>query len=207
MADFREEFLGDVERRSNIDKTINKVAEASGYANEILDRVVSSYTKPLDEIMTSIKEEVVDQDIPAPIEIVEKYFIELSNCLYFIGEASEKLGLYDSISKAVAKEAYNNSYISDEIALDDKGKKRTVAELTALSENASIYEQTISDIYNKAYKTVKVKVAAGENMCNALSKILSRRMNEMQLSSVQPSTFTATGRQILNEGDMFNGRV
>lgn len=207
MTDFREELLSDIERRGNIDAAGNKVTEASNYAYEILEKVVNSYTSPLDEIMGAIKKEIVDQDIPAPIEAVEKYFIELSNCLYFIGEASEKLGLYDSISKAVAKEAYNNSYISDEIALDDKGKKRTVAELTALSENASIYEQTISDIYNKAYKTVKVKVAAGENMCNALSKILSRRMNEMQLSSVQPSTFTTTSRQILNEGDMFNGRA
>ena len=201
MSDFKEEFLSDVERMSKVDSAIAKVETSTTYANEILEKVVNSYTNSLDVIMKSIKDEIVEQSVPAPIELVEKYFIELSNCLYFISESAEKLGLYDSISKAVAKEAYNNSYTSDEIALDEKGKKRTVAELTALSENATIYEQTVSDIYNKAYKTVKVKVAAGENMCSALSKILSRRMNELQLSSIQPSTFTE--RKILNEGDVF----
>lgn len=199
MSNSKETLLSNAE--SAIDNTILKVNDASSYANEILNKVISSYTQPLDDIMLSIKREIVEKSIPAPVELVEKYFIELSNCLYFISEVAEKLGLYDSISKAVAKEAYNNSYINDEIALDDKGKKRTVAELTALSENATIYEQTVSDIYNKAYKTVKVKVAAGENMCSALSKILSRRMNELQLSSIQPSTFTE--RKILNEGEVF----
>ena len=194
--------FNDDKQREKIDESLVAVDNASGYAYEILDKVVSGYTKPLDDIMISIKEEIVDNDIPAPIELVEKYFIELSNCLYFIGESSEKLGLYDSISKAVAKEAYNNSYTNDEIALDDKGKKRTVAELTALSENAVIYEQTVSDIYNKAYKTVKVKVSAGENMCSTLSKIMSRRMSEMQLSSTQPATFNT--KKILNESVQTN---
>lgn len=171
------------------------------HAQNIIESVVKAYTGELDKIMCMIKTDIVDRNQPAAIETIEKYFLELSNCLYFIGQEAEKLGIYDSISKSVAKETFNNNYMSDEIALDDKGKKRTVAELTALAENASVYEQTVNDIYNKAYKIVKSKISSAENMCSALSKIMSRRMSEMQLSSMQPATFET--RKILNEDNIF----
>lgn len=184
-----------------LDTLTDSVAANVSYAKNIIDGVVKSYTGELDRIMCMIKTDIVDKQEPAPVEVVEKYFLELSNCLYFIGENAEKLGIYDSISKSVAKETFNNYYMDDTIATDEKGKKRTVAELTALAENASVYEQTVSDIYNKAYKTVKVKVSSAENMCSALSKIISRRMTELQLSSTQPATFET--RKILNEGEVF----
>lgn len=184
-----------------LDTLTDSVAANVSYAKNIIDGVVKSYTGELDRIMCMIKTDIVDKQEPAPVEVVEKYFLELSNCLYFIGENAEKLGIYDSISKSVAKETFNNYYMDDTIAVDEKGKKRTVAELTALAENASVYEQTVSDIYNKAYKTVKVKVSSAENMCSALSKIISRRMTELQLSSTQPATFET--RKILNEGEVF----
>lgn len=184
-----------------LDTLKDSVAANVSYAKNIIDGVVKSYTGELDRIMCMIKTDIVDKQDPAPVEVIEKYFLELSNCLYFIGENAEKLGIYDSISKSVAKETFNNYYMDDTIAVDEKGKKRTVAELTALAENASVYEQTVSDIYNKAYKTVKVKVSSAENMCSALSKIISRRMTELQLSSTQPATFET--RKILNEGEIF----
>ena len=187
-----------------LDTLTDSVAANVKHAKDIIDSVVKSYTGELDSIMCMIKTDIVDRTTPAPIEIIEKYFLELSNCLYFLGEESEKLGIYDSISKSVAKETFNNNYMSDELAFDEKGKKKTVAELTALAENASIYEQTVNDIYNKAYKTVKAKVSSAENMCSALNKIMSRRMSELQLSSTVPATFTTNpNKQILNEGEMF----
>lgn len=187
-----------------LDTLTDSVAANVKHAKDIIDSVVKSYTGELDRIMCMIKTDIVDKTTPAPIEIIEKYFLELSNCLYFIGEESEKLGIYDSISKSVAKETFNNNYMSDELAFDEKGKKKTVAELTALAENASIYEQTVNDIYNKAYKTVKAKVSSAENMCSALNKIMSRRMSELQLSSTVPATFTTNpNKQILNEGEVF----
>lgn len=184
-----------------LDTLTDSVAANVSYAKNIIDGVVKSYTGELDRIMCMIKTDIVDKQEPAPVEVIEKYFLELSNCLYFIGENAEKLGIYDSISKSVAKETFNNYYMDDTIATDGKGKKRTVAELTALAENASVYEQTVNDIYSRAYKTVKSKVSSAESMCNALSKIISRRMTEMQLSSTMPATFET--RKILNEGDVF----
>lgn len=185
-----------------LDEKIKTVENNVSYASKIIDETVSSYTCHLDTILAKIYNDIIEPSEPAPIEVIEKYFLTLSNNLYFIGEKVEKLGIYDSISKSVAKEAFNNFYMSDEISLDEKGKKRTVAELTALSENASIYEQTVNDIYNKVYKIVKAKISSAENMCGALSKVLSRRMSEMQLSSMQPATFET--KKILNESSETN---
>ena len=193
-------FLENLDK-DKLEKLTDSVSQNVSYADNIICGVVKAYTGELDRIMCMIKTDIVDKDQPATTEVIEKYFLELSNCLYFIGQEAEKLGIYDSISKSVAKETFNNYYMDDTIALDDKGKKRTVAELTALAENASIYEQTVNDIYNKAYKIVKSKVSSAENMCSALSKIMSRRMNEMQLSAMQPATFET--RKILNEGEIF----
>lgn len=185
-----------------LNEKIKNVEDNVNYASKIIDETVSSYTCHLDTILAKIYTDIIETSEPAPIEIIEKYFLTLSNNLYFVGEKVEKLGIYDSISKSAAKEAFNNFYMSDEISLDEKGKKRTVAELTALSENASIYEQTVNDIYNKVYKIVKAKISSAENMCGALSKVLSRRMSEMQLSSMQPATFET--KKILNESSETN---
>ena len=68
---------------------------------------------------------------------------------------------------------------------------------TANAETASLYDTTLSDVYNKAYKTLKNKISAAETMISTLSKILGHRMQESQLTTQQ------TERQILNESNIF----
>ena len=97
------------------------------------------------------------------------------------------------MSKNSYREVYNNKYLGLTDVGDSK-KKPTVAELTALSENEAQYEGIVNDIYAKAYKILKNKIEAATTMLNSISKIISKRMIEMQLNSVAPS-----GKQILNE--------
>ena len=66
--------------------------------------------------------------------------------------------------------------------------------MTAQAESAAQYEGIVNDIYAKAYKIVKSKIESANTMLSAISKIISKRMSEMQLNSVTP-----TGKQILNE--------
>ena len=112
-------------------------------------------------------------------------------------EQVEKLGVYDSISKSKAQETYNNKYLYYQYSTEDNKKKPTVAELTAMAENESLYDKTVNDLYSKAYKIVKNKVSAAETMVGTLSKILSHRVQESQMIVSQ------TGKRILNEEVMF----
>lgn len=161
---------------------------------ELLHTVLTQYTADLDALMLEINDNVLSDPNPAIITI-EKYFLELSSCLYFMCEKVEKLGIYDSLGKSKAQEVYNQSYLRHQY--DENKKKPTVAELSALSEADALYDKTVSDIYAKAYRTVKNKVASAETMVGTLSKVLSHRMQESQL------TMTQTGRQILNEEIVF----
>lgn len=174
---------------------LQEVKTDVSYIKNMLDDIVLEYTCGLDDIMAKVQTEIINVDCPA-IMTIEKYFLELSNYLYFMCEKIEKLGVYDSISKTKAQEVYNMKYLEHQHINDGKvgNKKPTVAESQVVSENASIYEKTINDIYNKAYKIIKAKVNSAEMMVSTLSKIFSYRMQESQLSVSQ------THRQILNEG-------
>lgn len=181
-----------------INNSLETISVDVSYIENIINDIVSEYSSELDNIMENIYNNVINDEYPA-INTIEKYFMELSNCLYFMCEKSERLGIFDSISKSKAQETYNTKYLEHQHSNDGSvgAKKPTVAESQAISENASIYDKTVNDLYNRAYKIIKAKVSAAETMVSTLSKILSHRMQESQLVSMQ------TGRKILNEENVF----
>lgn len=150
------------------------------YAEQIAVSTVNSKTAQLDELMRNIYNDIVAQEEPATSSI-EKYFLALSNCLYFLGDSLEKVGIYDDISKAKAKEKYNNAYLEFVNPTDAK-KKVTVAEAQTSAENASTTESLINTIYARAYKIFKYKIEASQTMLSTLSKMLSKRMQDAQMS-------------------------
>ena len=176
-----------------IDNSLDNTKESVTYVEEILNRTILDYSSELDEVMEKIYKDVISVDYPA-IMTIEKYFLELSGVLYKMCERTEKLGVYDSISKSRAQETYNAKYL--EVTNPAGGKKPTVGETQALSENAAMYDKTVNDIYTRAYKVLKNKVDAAETMVATLSKILSHRVQESQM------VYSQTGRQILNEGNI-----
>lgn len=182
--------------KDKINEKITEVEDNMTYFNSVFEKVVDGYTRSLDEIMAEIHDEIVTQDYPST-DVLEKYLLKLSNCIYFISERAEKLGIYDALTKTAFKETYNNIYLDSQspTSYGPGVKKPTVAESTAIAENGSVYEATINDLYNRVYKTVKTKLDSANTMLGSISKLISRRMNEMQNQYISPST----GRQILNE--------
>ena len=86
----------------------------------------------------------------------------------------ESLGIKDDISKALYKEIYHSR--RSEI---DKG---TVADKNSLAELQSQNEQLTAICYSRAYKMLKAKVEAAQELLSSAKKILSRRMTEMELT-------------------------
>lgn len=179
---------------SRIEELQNKISEDVGYFTSLIDKIVEDNTSSLDRILGEICDNVVRVDNPST-ETIEKYFLELTNCLYFMQERVEKLNIYDSLSKISYKEAYNNSYMNPQL---DKSKP-TVAELTAYAEGNTIYEQSLNEMYNKAYKIVKSKIDSAQTMVQTLSKVLSKRINDSQLSNRDNPFYISNNGRILNE--------
>lgn len=160
---------------------------------DVTSKVVEEYTSELDSILNAIKINIVSVEDPAT-ETLEKYLLELTNAAYFVGAKVDTLSMYAAMSKAAYKEAYNDAYLGNQVKDAEKKNKTTVAENQAVAEKATIYESAITDVYSTAYSIVKNKLTYAQLMISAISKSISRRMSEMQLSGVYTS-----GRKILNE--------
>lgn len=151
------------------------------YFNNVTKKVTESYSTHLDVLMQNFYQKHKEiKDIPT--EELENLYLELTNLLYFMGDKLEQLGIHNDMSKAAKQEVYNKAYLDNQVKDSDKKNKTTVAENAAVAENASQYESVVNSIYERAYKILKYKIDAGYEMVNTLRKVISRRMQETDLS-------------------------
>ena len=92
--------------------------------------------------MKEIADNVIGND-NVPDSILERYFLELSNAMYFVGSNSEFLGLYEDFAKQNAKLKYNQAFSDNQINGVTNGKKPTVDENRVFAENSSMNETII----------------------------------------------------------------
>lgn len=168
----------DQTKLNNIDNQINGyIEQVIKYSNELVRRG----TETLDTIMRDIKDEVIDNDSPDDA-LLEHYFLSLTNALYFIGSQAENMGFYDDISKVNYKLAYNEAYVDNRTKDIGNTRKQTNADNQIAAENNSTEEQVMNLIYSRSYRIIKTKIDAGYEMVRTLSKIISSRQQEKQLS-------------------------
>ena len=135
--------------------------------------------------MTDMRHDVIEND--ASDLVLEKYLLELNNMLYFLGSKLENVGIRDDLTKMAAKETFNNVYLGAREKDVERRNKTTVAELTAIAEDASKYETVINSLYSRVYNQIKLKMNAGYDMVNSLRKIISKRMQDASMTFYSPS--------------------
>lgn len=177
-----ETFLIDLDK-NKLQEVINSNQNNIDYFNSTCTQIVKAYSESLDNLMLDLYEECIKNENPS-IRTLEKYYLELSNMIYFMIEKVENLGVYADLSEKARKEVYANTYINLSIDKDEKGKsKSTIAEMQVKADMSSQYEDVVSAIYDKAYKVIKGKVSSAQDMMNTLRKILTVRSDEIQLST------------------------
>lgn len=190
MEDLKVNSAIDLEEIKAIKNSIDdSVAQIQQMSNDI----VASYTKTLDEIMRDIKNNVIDNEAVGD-SVLEEYFLELTNALYFIGSKSEFLGLYEDFAKSNQKIKYNEAYSVNQLNASMSGKKATVDENRAFAEDKSINETVVGYIYSRSFRIIKSKVDSANEMVKTLSKIISKRMTERDYSNVfNPQDYNTIG--------------
>jgi len=88
----------------------------------------------------------------------------------------EQLGIKDDISKALYREMYNT--------VRDSQTTGTVADKDTIAELASQTEYLTSVLYKRAYSIVKAKVAAAQEILSSVKKVISRRIQEIEITRV-----------------------
>ena len=134
------------------EETLNSTHMNVQYFERIVDSVVNEYVGPLDKLMNDIDVNIVRVPNP-PLQVLTKYFLELSNTLYFISSKSEKLGIYNTLSRIAARDVYNKAFLNNsntQVVYNGKLKSPTSADKQTLAEDASIYESTINTLYERA---------------------------------------------------------
>ena len=140
----------------------------------IVDDIIKPYCKDLDAYVKFVASCLKNGEQPPTTVELEDFCMNLSALIYFAGGMCENLGIRDDISKAVWKETYNNARGNL-----DRG---TVADKDSQAELASQQEQLTSICFNRAYKTMKSKVDAAQELLGSAKKVLSHRMQEEQLT-------------------------
>ena len=164
----------DVSKVRQLQKRIDK---NSDIIDGIVNRLVSNYCEQLDDYMKYIRNILADTNNPPTDKELDDFILNIPVLLYFAGEGQESLGVKEDIAKAVKQELFNEVY-------DKAGG--TIADKTAVAELATQNEYITHIAYNRAYKKIKLRCEAAYETLQSAKKILSRRMNEYDVTRVTP---------------------
>ena len=152
------------------------------YFREIGQPIIDKYSSDLDNKINEIKlymSRVRQYNLNFDIPTIQKYFLELTSILYFTSDQLEKVGLLEDMSRIRYRDTYNNAYLTKQ-GNNEAGKKYSVAQLQAYSDQVALTDNLLNFIYSRCYKILKAKVDSGNEVAKSLSKILSSLMQEMQ---------------------------
>ena len=151
----------------------SKVEDTSIQVDEIVNGIIQPYCKDLDAYVKFIAACLKDGEKPPTTSELEDFCMNLSAYIYFAGGMCEQLGIRDDISKALWREVYNTAR--------DTNASGTVADKNTQAELQSQHEQLTNVCYSRAYKTMKAKVDAAQELLSSCKKVLSHRMQEEQM--------------------------
>ena len=149
----------------------------SDIVDSIVNRLVSDYCKPLDEYMEFIRNILNDAVNPPTDRELDDFVLNIPVLLYFTGEAQEALGIKEDVARAVKQELYNEIY---------EKSTGTIADKTAAAELATQNEYIAHVAYQRAYKKIKLRMEAANEMLQSVKKVISRRMVEYEVARVDP---------------------
>jgi hypothetical protein len=168
--------MTDIDRKA-VSGVQNKVENHSTIITDIVNEIIEPYCKDLDRYVMFIRDCLKDGETPPTNDELDDFCMNLSTLIYFAGGMCEQLGIRDDISKAVYKEVYNDA----RSALSEG----TIADKDSLAELQAQQEQITSVCYNRAYRIVKAKIDAAQELLASCKKVLTRRCQEFELTHLQ----------------------
>lgn len=168
--------LGELDRKA-VGGIQLRVEKHSDVLSNIVNEIIEPYCKDLDRYVLFIRDCLKDGETPPTNDELDDFCLNLSTLIYFAGGMCEQLGIRDDISKAVYKEVYNDA----RSALSEG----TIADKDSIAELQAQQEQITNVCYNRAYRIVKAKVEAAQELLASCKKVLTRRCQEFELTHMQ----------------------
>lgn len=157
-----------------VNKTIqDQVENNSIQLEEIVNKIVASYTDKLDDYMNKIHTVLVDEGDDLTESELAKIMIVLNSYAYFLGAKAEMSAIKSDVSEMVYNERYNLELLT---------ASGTVAARSSIASSKSQEEEVIKIIYNRVYKILKNKLDSTIRMSDGVKKIISLRVKAMELA-------------------------
>lgn len=159
--------------RDNIERLNSEINKSHSDIYLLVQSIISEYCSQLDECLDIINQSLTLGETLSDIEL-ESYILDLSTSLYYASEGQESLGIKEDLSKTLKLNKYNEAHTR---AIG------TIADKQAEAEQASHNEAILQNAYSRAYKIIKNKVEQGNEVLQCLKKIITKRTNELLISS------------------------
>ena len=161
-----------------VDKEIlDKIEANSTEIDKTINDIIERYSGELDNYVNFIRGILRNDEQPPTDAELDDFVLNLSTMIYYTSVGAEQMGIRDDLSHSVYKEAYNSAR-----SLQKSG---TVADKNTQAEIDSTAEKIVNIIYNKSYKILKAKVDSAQELLSSVKKVMSRRINEAELSMMQ----------------------
>ena len=160
----------------NIEPLETNIELNSKLMDDVVIGIIAPYCKDLDNYVEFIRDILKDGENPPSNNELDDFCLNLSTLIYFASGMCEQLGIRDDISRALYKEIYHSKRSELEHG--------TVADKNSLAELQSQNEQLTNICFNRAYKIMKAKVEAAQELLGSCKKVLSRRMSELELTNL-----------------------
>lgn len=160
----------DPERMRDVSAKVNSLSKE---VVDMADQIAGAVCADLDEYMVGIDAILTNQEHPVSDSQLDDFILNLSSILYMVSDAQENLGIKEDVARAIQKEVYNRVREKAQGTVADKD---TAAELQCQEESI------ITIVYARAYKKVKLRVEAANEMVNSVKKVMTRRIAEYEMS-------------------------
>lgn len=139
-----------------------------------IGRIVENHIGHLNDVVSKLKSMLEDEtDLLTDLEI-EDILLHLPILLYDVTDDQEVVGMQSDLADLIYKEAYNEAL---------KIARGTVQEKTSATELATMTQKFDTVIYDRAYKTIKQKIAMAIEILNAVKRIQSTRLQGVELGN------------------------
>lgn len=163
-----------------IHNIIARVEDNSAKVEKVVDELIQPYCDKLDILIGKFRDCLMDKQNPVTEWELDDVCLKLPSYLYFMGEAQEKFGIKEDISKSIKMELYNQIH---------QRTRGTIADKQAASESGTLEEDIVYRAYQRAYKRIKQKLEAAYELLSSIKKVMSRRMSEQELANVDSGRF------------------
>lgn len=153
---------------------LNRVENDSKLIDDVVVNVLEQYTGNINKYVDSIKEFLENGTEDMTLDDMNRISLRVASYLFFMSDKVCKASVRNSIAQQVRDEKYNQEYCNITTG--------TIADRTAKATELVKQEEVINIIFDKVYRTIKLKYSALEKLADTIRKIQTVKVNEMQIS-------------------------